>query len=372
MSSDRKGTPFGPGVRAVLVVEGDGDRASLQLAAEVSRRPDLLQGITILPLEGTAKLQRAYVAHADAERAGLGILALFDSDGPGKKAFDELGKRGFTKRQLMQYADVFDDPSPRQFPYEAEDLWDPMLIEMFGRWYDSDRQTFSNGHRHYDLSQAQKIQFNDFLRRAATAAHASRWIRLMEMIRERLELDNQPTDDDGGTAPAGTAIRDGSNKRRDAYDDKDQWSYTRVRTLARDRGHRFRGRPTRERVLEVLRQQDADGWVFGELAHISRGRPQDVAASRPTSDPDIERIQRELRSYLDDRVCAECQRASEPLHEACTRAIRLGQLRAEDRADLADYLMGRQCSVCRNAEEPVHPPCRVARRHLDQLALVRS
>jgi hypothetical protein len=364
------GNVFGPGIRAVLVVEGDGDAISLRLAAEVAGRTDLLEGIEIRPLVGTTNLQRAYVAHADATRAGIPILALFDSDEPGQKAFSELGKRGFSKRELIQYADVFEGSNQRQYPYEAEDLWDPSLMEMFGRWYDSDRQTFRNGHRHYDLNQDQKLLFHDFLLRAAGPSHTARWVQLMELIRERLDLDKDPPAQPTQAEPSGAETRPSRRSPGDAYDDRERWTYAQLWSLARERGHRFRGRPTRDRVIEVLRQQDGNGWKPGALEHSSRAAPRAVAASRPTSDPDLDRVRRDLRTYLTSKVCPACAKGGPPEHEACSRALRLAELKEEDRAELAEYLAERQCSVCRAADDPVHPACRIARRHAEQTLLL--
>ncbi len=365
------------GKRAVLVVEGEGDMVSLLLACEVSGRADLMADIQILPLDGTTNLQRAYVAHADAEQGGWPILALFDSDEHGRKALTELKKRCFTKDQLLHYAELFGS-SAHGYPYEAEDLWGQGLMDLFAVLHDCDRETFRNGHRHYNLNQDQKQLLHEYLVRAARSAHAVRWIELAEMIRERLGLDAE--------APVSADTQRSAQARpepTDGYDDRSQFTYAQLRSLATARGHSFRGRPTRERAVAVLRRQDGEGWKPGTLEHHSGAAAARVAASWPTTDPDVDRIRGEITEYLRSKVCAECSRADQPRHDACRRVSELSVLAAAigeeatvdaDTPDFAGgpavllgYLEERKCATCRPLEEPLHPACRTAQRHAEQI-----
>src|SRR5262249_933908 len=75
--------------KAILLVEGDGDKFYLELAAERSGRPELLSDILIQPAGGTTKIvAQAVIARAASGGRPVGVL--LDADEPGVRARDEL------------------------------------------------------------------------------------------------------------------------------------------------------------------------------------------------------------------------------------------------------------------------------------------
>ncbi|MGH8910431.1 MAG: hypothetical protein ACRD0K_29025, partial [Egibacteraceae bacterium] len=87
-------------------------------------------------------------------------------------------------------ADVFKD---KDFPWEAEDLFPPALIEGFIAEHGKDAvQTGSakrqDGEWHYDISRAGKDLLGDYLDQHVTAGDVTLWVQLLELIRARLRL----------------------------------------------------------------------------------------------------------------------------------------------------------------------------------------
>lgn len=106
----------------ILLVEGDGDRLSMELATRVVGRPDLLDGIHIRAAGGATKLvASAVIARASTDKP---VLVLLDNDENGKRARDTLVGSTFgfqNRKEVVTYAEVF-PKDQRNFPYEAEDL----------------------------------------------------------------------------------------------------------------------------------------------------------------------------------------------------------------------------------------------------------
>lgn len=190
-----RATSLPAGTQAVLLVEGEGDELSLRLAAGKVGRPELLEGIYIRPTGGTNKM----VVEAVVARAGtdLPVFVLVDNDDHGAEMVKLLcgQKFGFQKgSQVTTYAEVF-PKDQRNFPYEAEDLFAPGLLEDFVSQHDPPIHEGSkkrpDGAFHYDFGQAAKGELDAYLQAETRPHHVERWIELILMLRERLGLSTE-------------------------------------------------------------------------------------------------------------------------------------------------------------------------------------
>jgi len=193
------------GSRAVLLVEGDGDLQCLHLAAERLGRPDLLGGLHINAVGGTKKITATAVI-ADAATDSP-VMVLLDNDQDGKDALkllsDKFGFTNVTKRltdtsgpssqkQVATYAGLF-PPEQRDFPYEAEDVYAPEVIQSFvddhGDSVIDGSLRRPDGTFHFDLNTASKELLGEHLRLHATPQHLERWADLLLGLRRKLGLD---------------------------------------------------------------------------------------------------------------------------------------------------------------------------------------
>lgn len=187
-----RSTSLPAGAEAVVVLEGMGDVFCLRMAARVVGRPDLLDGLHLVATEGTQKLVvEAVVARAATDKP---VYVVLDNDAEGKAALELLcgSKLGFQKKaHVTTYAELF-PAEQRDFPYEAEDLFEPSLIEAFVATHGDD--VIDGSHRrpdeawHYDLNQVAKAQLEPFLERELRPQHVERWIELLLTLRRRLKL----------------------------------------------------------------------------------------------------------------------------------------------------------------------------------------
>ena len=185
-------TELPAGAQGVLLVEGDGDELSIRLAADVVGRPGLLDDLYIRPTGGTNKMVvEAVVARAGSDRP---VLVLVDNDDHGIETIKLLcgQKFNFQKgEQVTSYAEIF-PKEQRNFPYEAEDLFAPELLQGFVDSHDPPIHEGSkkrpDGAFHYDFGQAAKGELETYLRRETRPAHVLRWLELILLVRERLGL----------------------------------------------------------------------------------------------------------------------------------------------------------------------------------------
>ena len=182
-----------PSAKAVVLLEGEGDRFCFELAAQRIGRPDLLDGLWLRPTSGTVRM----IAQAVITRAALEVpvLVVVDNDEDGRKARSTLvGESfGFKKTQAITYAAVFEGEKWQQFPVEAEDLFNPTLIERFANAFgpavvDGTKKR-PDGAFHYDLGQAAKESLAAFLEAETDPADLHRWIEMILLIRARAGLD---------------------------------------------------------------------------------------------------------------------------------------------------------------------------------------
>ncbi len=176
--------------KGVVVVEGRTDAEYLRIAARVSGRPDLLEGLHIAAGEGaTMAVAQAIITRAETPRP---LIVILDNDEPGRHARRQLTDNfGFQNRKdVISYAEVF---GPDPGPVEAEDLFSASLIDEFvrkqgenlvltGKWRRKD------GKWHYDLTKVGKETIVPFVADRATAADVTKWISLLELARQRLGL----------------------------------------------------------------------------------------------------------------------------------------------------------------------------------------
>ena len=180
------------GTRAVLLVEGAGDEFSLRLAANTVGRSELLDSIDIRPTGGTNKMAvQSVLARAGTE---VPVLVLVDNDDEGRATVKLLCGQKFRFQkgsEVATYAEVF-PKDQREFPYEAEDLFAPDLIEAFVASHDPPIHNGSkkrpDGAFHYDFGQAAKSELKEYLRVETHPRHVERWIDLILMLREKLRL----------------------------------------------------------------------------------------------------------------------------------------------------------------------------------------
>ncbi len=180
------------GTKAVLLVEGAGDEFCLKLAAEIVGRPELLDDIQIRPTGGTNKMAvQSILARAGSD---VPVFVLVDNDDAGKATVKLLCDQKFRfqkGREVTTYAEVF-PKKQREFPYEAEDLFAPDLLEAFVASHEPPIHDGSkkrpDGAFHYDFGQAAKSELKEYLRVETRPRHVERWIDLILMLRERLKL----------------------------------------------------------------------------------------------------------------------------------------------------------------------------------------
>lgn len=180
------------GTEALVLVEGDGDRFSFKLAADLIARPDLLDGILFRPAGGTVRL----IAEAVIARAAVTvpIVIVVDHDEPGRDARKLLTgpKFGFAKEKVLSYSQVFGGGQWDQFGVEAEDLFDPALLEGFvefhGKSIIQGSSKRPDGAFHYDLDPAAKETLTEWLANETRPEHVVRWIEMLVLIRERAGL----------------------------------------------------------------------------------------------------------------------------------------------------------------------------------------
>lgn len=184
-------TELPAGAAGVLIVEGDGDEISLRLAADVVNRPDLLEGIHIQPRGKRNEGRRP--GCDQPEQQPDTPCSCCSTTTTGKDALKLLAseKFGFQKnQQVTTYAAAF--PTTSDFPYEAEDVFDPAVIdafvENFGNAIYDGSQRRPDGAFHYDLDQSSKALLGEHLASFVRPEHLERWIELILLIRSKLGL----------------------------------------------------------------------------------------------------------------------------------------------------------------------------------------
>lgn len=177
------------GTEAVVLLEGDGDRFCLELAARLVGRADLLKGLVLRPTGGTIKMITEAVVTKAA--VALPVVIVVDNDDAGRKVRSDLcgNTFGFNKKRTITYAELFDGNQWGQFPVEAEDLFAPELIESFVEAHGSSiidgSKKRPDGAFHYDFGQSAKEALSAWLLAHARAAHVTRWIEALLLIRTR-------------------------------------------------------------------------------------------------------------------------------------------------------------------------------------------
>lgn len=186
------GTALPVGTEALVLIEGDGDRFCFRLAAELIGRPDLLDGLSLRPSGGTIKLiAEAVIARAAVD---LPVLVVVDNDDAGIEARKMLtgSKLQFPKKLVLNYSEVFDGGPWPSFAVEAEDLFDPMLIQgfvdMHGAAITDGSAKRPDGAFHYDFGPPAKEALTDYLADEARPEHVVRWVEMLLLVRSRAGL----------------------------------------------------------------------------------------------------------------------------------------------------------------------------------------
>jgi putative ATP-dependent endonuclease of the OLD family len=190
-------------VKAVVVVEGETDRAWMTLAAERGGRPDLLDGLWIVAAgdgigdgdQGGAALaiMQALVLRSTVE---CPVAVLVDDDEAGKacletlKQIDQKTKHWKKGNTLFSYCMAIPNGESSWFPYEAEDLWPDSLHRTFLEQYDEnavlkgkERRPNPHGGWHHDYLAPAKGPLAEHIEAEAQSSDCALWINLLEKIR---------------------------------------------------------------------------------------------------------------------------------------------------------------------------------------------
>lgn len=185
-------TALPAGTEAVVLVEGEGDRHCFELAARLIGRNDLIAGLHFRPTGGTLKMiTQAVITKAAVE---LPVVVVVDNDEPGRHVRSTLTGNtfGFSGKRVVTYAEVMGDGTWATFPVEAEDLFDPRLLEAFvdlhGQAVIDGSKKRPDGAFHYDLNQSAKEVLGSFLSTQASAPDVQRWIEMLLLVRRRAGL----------------------------------------------------------------------------------------------------------------------------------------------------------------------------------------
>ena len=130
----------------------------------------------------------------------LPIVIVVDNDEPGRGAKSTLiGKTfGFDKKQILTYATVFDDDKAlldrwRSFPVEAEDLFDPGLLDAFveanGESILQGKKKRPDGAWHYDMGRVGEGAPRTLGDVGSHAAPGQRWVEMLLRIRTNVGLE---------------------------------------------------------------------------------------------------------------------------------------------------------------------------------------
>ncbi len=208
--------PISDSKAGVLLVEGYGDKAYLELAAKVLGKPGLVSDLEIIPSNGCSRMVNlAAVARAST---ALPIALLFDNDEPGRDAgkrvasleSHETKKKLFGKKLIHSYADVFQN---KTFEWEAEDLFAWETIKAFvdsvgGPYVAKGMVQRPDGGTHFDLDESHKTQLGAFLEEHLKVEDVSLWGELLGNIRTSLGLPDEaelteesPAPETGDTGP---------------------------------------------------------------------------------------------------------------------------------------------------------------------------
>ena len=194
------------GEKGILVVEGETDKSWLRLAAELTGRSDLLDGLTIVaPGDGlpggaggaTMAVMQALILKSASENP---VAILLDNDPDGEECLQLMkrvnsktkewgvGKRVFSYRMAIDNADG-------QFPYEAEDLWPDELHKKFLKKAGEDgvlaercARPNPRGGFHFGYTPKAKPAFAMFLERTAKAKDCDDWVKMLETIRQGMGI----------------------------------------------------------------------------------------------------------------------------------------------------------------------------------------
>ena len=182
---------FPPGTEAVVLVEGDGDRFCMEHAAVLVGRSDLLDGLALKPTGGTTRMVAQAVITNSA--TDLPIIVVVDNDEPGRDVRSRLvgNTFGFSRSQIITYAQLYEDTWHNE-PIEAEDLFDPKLIEEFvaayGQSVIAGSKKRPDGAFHFDFDQTAKESLSAWLRDNTRPEHVEKWVELLLLVRERAKL----------------------------------------------------------------------------------------------------------------------------------------------------------------------------------------
>lgn len=179
--------------RALLVVEGWTDLKYLELAAGLLGRPELLDGVTIIPANGAKKAVRRAIVLKD-EIPATPLIVLLDDDPDGQDAYkkltDTFGFQGST--EVVYYSWILSKRLPSGV-VEAEDLFATALLDKFIAetgdhcWTGRSKRTARWGtgwedEAHIDFTDEAKGELQRWLEKHCRAKHVERWGLLFDRL----------------------------------------------------------------------------------------------------------------------------------------------------------------------------------------------
>mgnify|MGYP001202324615 CR=1 FL=1 len=174
--------------RGIVVVEGYTDSAYLRLAAQLQRRPELLEGLHLVEAGGATKTVLQTVLFAASSE--LPVITLLDSDDIGRACKERLERFDrSTGRQLVRVTDAAG--ACKTHPLEAEDLWPATLVGGMLAEIGDDGYLASKvrcgASWHFALTAAGKTELLNWLPSHAAAADSAALISLLEVINARVD-----------------------------------------------------------------------------------------------------------------------------------------------------------------------------------------
>jgi 5S rRNA maturation endonuclease (ribonuclease M5) len=176
------------GSRGIVIVEGQTDATYLRRAAELHRRPELLEGVHLICAGGA----EAAVVQAVTwtERKVAPVVVLLDADAHGRRARQRLtGDFKLQGKRVLTYAKW---AGGAQDGVEAEDLFPQEFLEAFITSHGEshvlgEKRQIGPTRWHFGLTQAGKELFGRHVEKRATASDLAGFIPVLEAIHAAIE-----------------------------------------------------------------------------------------------------------------------------------------------------------------------------------------
>lgn len=175
--------------RCVLVTEGYTDGMFIRIACEAAGRPELMQGVHVIPANGASKVVFQSVLTASATE--LPVIALVDFDDNGRSAQRQLEAFGWSKKKEIISLGIWPGRCPADHDVEIESLIPARVCERIAAKVVDDTPIVATrvcGDRvHFEYSDGWKRKALDTLADELTADDAADLVWLAEQINTRAQ-----------------------------------------------------------------------------------------------------------------------------------------------------------------------------------------